>query len=792
MQYQSGAVGELNPTGTAAILFAVVAVSMLLTGSPRVHSSELLQLGLNRLNISSVDSPSEQTQSFTFSSAAVSPAFVKVSGGTLEEVALTTFANEARIDVAPWGVQFKPFGSVQNYTGSIAIPDWYFPFPAEASGNHLGPQTLSFTESFRDASSGPDQIWKDLKIQLVRMFPRPGQYDIGPLPADGYPDGYAAPGTAGNNQHSLAALPDTEFGPGASVADHFTFSHAGVPAGSSASLLIETEKFSSGSAEKATVLFLYNSAGDLVAYDESPTNYNTGTVIVTDRTDSRLEFNGDNPLPAGTYTLVVAGAGANADLAGVTIDSDLLGTGAVDYQIGIETTGLQDACSAERIVSMLTSWHMLSVPCVALAGSTMADLVVYDELRDATAPDSWVAFVYDTDAGGYLPLAAESRIPDPGVGFWFNTTEPVTLRLPGGSVPTDNCRENVSDSTECGAVDFPESSWSLLGNALEKPVAYADLNAYHDSATPCDPDGCEINDLHNLSASMQLWVYDHYRGNYTAFAQEQVKVAMPWEGYWARIDLLSPFNSDWTLSMPAFAVPIPQIVDIPLPEDGCFDMGSPAGEVGRRDNESLHEVCIDRPFGIGKFELTFAQWDAWSASVAHSDGGFGRDDRPVINVNMRTTDAWAYADWLSRQTGRNYALPTEAQWEYSARAGTPTAFHTGINLTTDQANIDGALTSPVGQYPANAFGLHDMHGNVAEMTCSPYDNGYGRETRCGDLFTEFYIITNINGLPETTTRPYTVRGGSWSDAPTVARSAARGPRDPEARSNNVGFRVVRN
>jgi formylglycine-generating enzyme required for sulfatase activity len=798
--------------GFSTLLFAL---SICLLIAPLARGSEVSENPFDPLILGSVESPASGQAEFTFASQAVSNAYVKLSGGRLEKSHPETFANEAQIVVTPWDVQFNPFGNTQTYSDSIAIPDWYFPFPADAAGNHLGQQALQFVETYRDFSAGADQTWKDLQIQLVQMNPIPGQYGIGPLPADGYPDGYAAPGSTGNNQHSLAAMPDTEFGPGDSVVDRFTFSHTGVPAGSSASLVIKTQKFNAPGIEKATVLFLYNSEGELVAYDESPNNHNVGTVIITEFRDSLLEFNGDNPLPAGTYTLVVAGAGANANLNGVTIDTDLLGTGAVDYQIGIETSGLSDACSAERIVALLTTWHMLSTPCQAPAGTTMADLVAYDESRDATAADSWVAFVYE--AGGYVPLAADSPIPDPGVGFWFNTTEAVNLRLPGGSTPTDNCSDNVSSGDECGAIDFPEANWSLLGNALDSPVGYADLNAYNFSASGCYPNGCAIDELHNQNASMQLWVYDHYRGSYVAFAQDQQKVVMPWDGYWARIDVAAPLYSEWTLSMPAFAVPIPQMVDIPLPEPEfrhrCFEMGSPPDEAGRREDEDLQQICLDfvgesAQFGASKYEVTFDEYDAfvstnptaivlredsrngdhldtfivvWEEPVrSPSDNGWGRGKHPVIGVSWY--DAVSYADWLSQLTGLRFALPTEAQWEYLARGGTSTAFHTGQSITDIQANIDASQSLPVGQYAANAYGLHDVHGNASEWTCSLYVLSH-LEDVCfpveqGNVFDDLIELELVQ------------RGGRWSDPAAVARSASRNKVVMEYRPT-AGVRLIR-
>ena len=144
-------------------------------------------------------------------------------------------------------------------------------------------------------------------------------------------------------------------------------------------------------------------------------------------------------------------------------------------------------------------------------------------------------------------------------------------------------------------------------------------------------------------------------------------------------------------------------------------------------------MTIARPFAVGKFEVTFAEWDAClsggGCSHRPGDAGWGRGKRPVINVSWN--DAKAYVAWLSRQTGRAYRLLSEAEWEYAARAGTTTPFSTGRTITSDQANFNSnrigqyrQQTVPVGLFSANGFGLHDMHGNVAEWVEDCWHENY--------------------------------------------------------------------
>ncbi len=164
---------------------------------------------------------------------------------------------------------------------------------------------------------------------------------------------------------------------------------------------------------------------------------------------------------------------------------------------------------------------------------------------------------------------------------------------------------------------------------------------------------------------------------------------------------------------------------------GSFMMGSRLSQLGREDHEGpAHRVTILEPYAIGKYEVTFAQWDACVAAGGcrehhPHDEGWGRGRLPVIDVSW--WEARTYVRWLSRKTGKRYRLLSEAEWEYATRAGTTEAFYFGSTISTDQANYDGdytynsgrkgldrGKTVPIGSFPPNAFGLHDVHGNVRE------------------------------------------------------------------------------
>ena len=151
-------------------------------------------------------------------------------------------------------------------------------------------------------------------------------------------------------------------------------------------------------------------------------------------------------------------------------------------------------------------------------------------------------------------------------------------------------------------------------------------------------------------------------------------------------------------------------------------MGDLSGE-GYKHERPVHSVTV-KPFKLGKYEVTFAQWDACvddggCDGYRPEDKGWGRDNRPVINVSW--DDTRRFTNWLNDKTGGNYRLPTESEWEYAARAGSTTKYSWGDDLGVNRANCKNKFcrdewkyTAPVGSFPANAWGLHDMHGNVYE------------------------------------------------------------------------------
>jgi formylglycine-generating enzyme required for sulfatase activity len=252
----------------------------------------------------------------------------------------------------------------------------------------------------------------------------------------------------------------------------------------------------------------------------------------------------------------------------------------------------------------------------------------------------------------------------------------------------------------------------------------------------------------------------------------------------ARFKVLPGGSSGTTSSTQASQLPgRPAVEWVSIPA-GTFTMGSPSYEIDRESDEGpQHSVSLSG-FQMSKHEVTFAQYDAFCDATGRrkpSDNGWGRGNRPVINIDWN--DATAFAQWMGCR------LPTEAEWEYACRAGTTSPFNTGSCLSRWQANYNGdnpystcargtylQKTMPVGSYAPNAWGLYDMHGNVYEW-CSDWYGDYSK-------FEHF----NSNGPTKGTFK--IIRSGFWGSDGKYSRSANRNSSSPSNRSNNIGFRLV--
>ena len=193
------------------------------------------------------------------------------------------------------------------------------------------------------------------------------------------------------------------------------------------------------------------------------------------------------------------------------------------------------------------------------------------------------------------------------------------------------------------------------------------------------------------------------------------------------------------------------------------DWMAESDNAGYPDERPQHRVTIPRAFALGKYEVTFAQWDvcvrAGGCNHLPNDAGWGRGNRPVVDVSW--DDARGYVRWLARKTGQEYRLPSEAEWEYAARAGTTSRYHWGDSVGRGNANCDGcgsrwdlSRTAPVGSFSANRFGLHDVHGNVYEWVEDCWYGSYGGAPRDGNAWTTGDCTLRV------------LRSGSWYSRPT--------------------------
>ena len=216
---------------------------------------------------------------------------------------------------------------------------------------------------------------------------------------------------------------------------------------------------------------------------------------------------------------------------------------------------------------------------------------------------------------------------------------------------------------------------------------------------------------------------------------------------------------------------------------GEFNMGSPEGE-GDSDEHPQHKVYLDAYY-ISKYEITFDQYDKFCEDTGRSkpsDNGWGRGNRPVINVSW--DEAKAFCDWLSKGTGKKIALPTEAQWEKAARGGNKSKGYeySGSNNVDEvgwYGDNSGHETHPVGQKKPNELGIYDMSGNVYEW--------------CSDWYSSSYYSSSPRNNPEgpSSGSCRVRRGGGWSSSAWTLRCANRHDRDPSFRSDLLGFRIVK-
>ncbi|MBI2289556.1 MAG: SUMF1/EgtB/PvdO family nonheme iron enzyme, partial [Betaproteobacteria bacterium] len=378
-----------------------------------------------------------------------------------------------------------------------------------------------------------------------------------------------------------------------------------------------------------------------------------------------------------------------------------------------------------------------------------------------------------------------------------------SLGQPGVPVEQVFKRVRVGVMKDTRNAQVPWESSSLVGDFYFKPGTA--------TLTTADPAAIELAYWESIKGSTSADDYKSYlkkypNGQFADLAKR--RVLNPPKPSTTSVASIAPTSATKPESVPGgvagkvWKEPTTGMEFVWIPK-GCFQMGSPISERGRNDNEHPHQVCIEG-YWLAKYEVTNAQYRQFKPS--HDSGQFegnsvNGDTQPVVNVSWN--DAVAFAEWLSAKTGKTFELPTEAEWEYAARAGTQTARHFGDDdgslcrhaNVTDQTAATSALfdknwmpfsscddgykvSAPVGRFAPNSFGLHDMLGNVSEWTASPYDKAYaGGEKRAA--------TTAEDG-------PRVTRGGAWFGHPGHVRSAARIGTTPDIRLMFIGLRLARN
>ena len=222
----------------------------------------------------------------------------------------------------------------------------------------------------------------------------------------------------------------------------------------------------------------------------------------------------------------------------------------------------------------------------------------------------------------------------------------------------------------------------------------------------------------------------------------------------------------------------PEMVVLPA---GEFTMGSAKEERGgHSDERPQRQVIISKPFAVSKYEITVGQFAEFVRKTKHDHESCGEvNNHPVACISW--DDASAYIDWLSTTTRHEYRLLTEAEWEYAARAGTTTAYHTGEVILVNQAQYSVSGATAVGGFPANAFGLYDMHGNVWEWVEDCWHDDYTNAPTDGSAWLSGCKNVNLRIL----------RGGSWDSVRGGLRSAFRSTDYASDGDYNFGFRIAR-
>lgn len=475
-------------------------------------------------------------------------------------------------------------------------------------------------------------------------------------------------------------------------------------------------------------------------------------------------------------------------------------------------TVIDNSCKLELTIPN-NQWQLISLPCNPGEKNTVSE-IFGDSFSDPAINYGidWVVQRYDTDENIYIRVPLDAGQLKQGEGYWIIQLTGKDILL---SMENKGSRTPVLADCPLSSGCFPIKLASrtnavqpqFFGYPFEKSLPISELKlSFIGSDQQCkEVSYCDLSEARSFDIFRPRFI-GFFNGSFQAINNESK--LDPWRGYWAMTlknaaerhpVLLIPQNVDDT--NPPRQEFEPKMVKIP---SGTFNMGSPKNEPGRNNNEQLHSVAVSE-FFIGKYEVTFSEYDYYIEATGAEEPRLGSSNdrgsqRPVSGINWQ--DATQYAEWLSEKTGKNYRLPTEAEWEYAARASSSTLFHFGENIKElcqygntqdlEYQNRTGFGTdispcndgyyrnSPVGRFLPNKFGLYDTLGNVAEWTCSKSSAIYnGTEKSCAEK------NANISHNNQRV-----LRGGTWSDSIQLQRVSSRRFSSPLITIGNVGFRLA--
>jgi len=481
----------------------------------------------------------------------------------------------------------------------------------------------------------------------------------------------------------------------------------------------------------------------------------------------------------GTFTAALLNSLSQANLKLPELMDD------VATQVQKKTQNKQNPYSEGRGLSKLVlntqRFAEPTIPTIASEQPQSIELAYWESIKNSTNASDYAAYLADYPRGRFASLA-KSRQKQYEV-------KPIE---PSPKIDTElSYWESIKNSTNASdyaayLADYPRGRFASLAKSRQKQYEVKPI----EPSPKVDTELSYWESIKNSTNASDYAAYlaDYPRGRFASLAknrQKQYQAKPSTEPVQlAQIQTREQPRTGYGVGQ-SFkdCADCPEMVVVP---SGSFKMGSN----DYSDEKPVHQVTINYSFAVGKYEVTFAEWDACVADggcggYRPDDNGWGRGTRPVMRVSWQ--DAQRYVNWLSEKTGQKYRLLSESEWEYVARAGSSTKYSWGNDIGNNKANCDGCgsqwdnkQTAPVGSFAPNAFGLYDVHGNVWEWVEDCWHTNYEYAPDDGSAWS--HVCDGYNKV---------LRGGSWNNIPLSTRSAYRNGNSPADRSFSDGFRVSR-